>query len=253
MESSANQSNKEKQADKSSPRKATQLTNEAHNHLEKQSKRLGIKNQEYASAAINYFAETGLDPRKMSKASLAKIESSILNETFDVREHTATIGNRLVGVIRTFERNMGTMLQQQQGGIFKHLESIERNLLTYLVNVEENLLNTILERVLAGNVENYVNRMMLQIVSLQLDTKRFPFSEAELSKLTSSYDEQRDRQIVVEGRKLLETKKVSRPKTSVAPSLVEIPKAPAPNKPTTGAPAAGPTASATAPTPATPK
>lgn len=222
-------------SEKVNSRKATQLTDEAHHQLEKQSRRLGIKNQEYASAAIAYFAESGLDPRKMTKASLAKVEQRVVQETFDVRQHNADIGNRLVGVIRTFERNIGLMVQQQQTGTFKYLESIERNILGYLVNLEENLLTTILERAVAGNVENYINRVMLQILTLQLNNKQFPFSEVELSKLTASYDQQRDGQVVVKSRELLESKKTVRPKVTAMPAFVEIPKAPSTAKPAAGA------------------
>lgn len=161
-----------------------------------------------------------------------------MQETYDVREHNANIANRLVGIIRTFERNLGTLVQQQQAGTFKYLESIERNILGYLMNIEENLLTTILERVVRGNVENHMNRVMLQVTSLQLDGKRFPFSETELTDLTKSYDQQRDEQIVVEGRQLLESKKVLRPRSSVMPAVVEVPKAPVTAKPGSGIPPA---------------
>lgn len=229
-------------SEKANSRKATQLTDEAHNQLEKQSRRLGIKNQEYASAAISYFAESGLDPRKTSKASLAKIENSIVNETFDVRQHNADIGNRLVKVIRAFERNMGTLIQQQQAGTFKYLEGIERNILSYLVGIEENLLNTILERVVSNGVESYMNRILLQVLSLKFPNDKFAFSEKEMTELTASYDGQRNRQIVVESRQLLESKKVTRPKASMAPTIVELPKSSTAAKPATGATAPAGTA-----------
>lgn len=226
--------------------KSVKLLPDVDIQLSKAAKKLKMTKSDFASAAVAYFTENGLDPRTTSRFSLAKIESSILNETFDVREHTATIGNRLVGVIRTFERNMGTLFQQQQGGTFRYLESIERNILSYLVNLEENLFNTILERMVRGNVQNHINRVLLQSLSLKLDDKRFPFSEKELAELTSGYDEQENRRVVVEGRQLLETKKVTRPKATVVPAVVEIPKAPAPNKPATETPAAAPGASGAA-------
>lgn len=227
-------------------RKAAQLTPEAHDQLNKASRKLKLSRQDYASAAIGYFAETGLDPRKMAKASLAKIENRVVQEAYDVREHNANIGNRLVSIIRTFERNIGTLVQQQQAGTFKYLEAIERNILTYLVNIEENLFSTILERVLSNGIESHMSRIILQTISLQLKNK--PFTPESLKEITLNYDHQRDAQLVIAGQKLLESKRVERPKVSLKPTIVELLKPPA--KPTTGG-TVPPPAAATADT--TPK
>lgn len=238
MDSSIPDKPADKSTKKSTSKKVVVLSHQVHGQVEKAAKKFKTTNSEFASAAITYFAENGLDPRTASKSSLAKIENRVVQEAYDVREHNANIGNRLVGVIRTFERNISLMIQQQQAGTFKYLEGIERNILGYLMNVEEDLLTTILERAIASNVENHMNRVMLQIVGLQLDEKRFPFSEAELSKLTASYDQQRNEQILVESRKLLESKKTARPRASVGPGFVEIPKAPVAAKPKTETPSA---------------
>jgi hypothetical protein len=139
-------------------RKTVFVTGAAHNMMGKAAKKLGMSNTDYTSAAIAYFAENEPDPRKVSKSSLAKIENRVVQETYDVREHNANIGNRIVSIIRTFERNMGTLIQQQQAGTFKYLEGIERNILTYLVNIEENLFGTMLERVLSNGVESHMSR-----------------------------------------------------------------------------------------------
>lgn len=213
------------------PKKVVVLTNEVHGQLGKAAKKFEITNADFANAAIAYFTESGLDPRKTTKFSLAKVEQRVVEETYDVREHNAKIGNRLVGVIRTFERNIGLMIQQQQVGTFKYLEGIERNILGYLVDIEQTMLTTILERVVHGNVENYVNRIMLQILSLQLDEKRFPFSEDKLKELTAGYDKQRDRQIVVESQRIIAEKKAVRPRVTDRPAMVEILRAPTVAKP----------------------
>jgi hypothetical protein len=211
-------------------RKTIFVTGAAHNMVGKAAKKLGMSNTDYTSAAIAYFAENGLDPRKMAKASLAKIENRVVQEAYDVREHNANIGNRLVSIIRTFERNMGTMIQQQQAGTFKYLEGIERNILTYLVNIEENLFSTILERVLSNGIESNMTRIILQTISLQLKNK--PYTPESLKEITLNYDRQRDEQLVIVGQKLVESKRVERPKISLKPTIVELPKPPA--KPTTG-------------------
>jgi hypothetical protein len=218
-------------------RKTVFVTGAAHNMMGKAAKKLGMFNTDYTSAAIAYFAENGPDPRKVSKSSLAKIENRVVQETYDVREHNANIGNRIVSIIRTFERNMGTMIQQQ-AGTFKYLEGIERNILTYLVNIEENLFGTMLERVLSNGVESHMSRIILQTISLQL--KNQSFTPATLKELTLDYDRQRDEQVVVAGQKLLEDKRVERPKVSLKPAIVELPK-----------PSVKPTAGGTVPTPTT--
>lgn len=108
--------------------KSVKLLPDVDVQLGKAAKKLKMTKSNFASAAVAYFTETGLDPRKVSKASLAKVEQRVVQETYDVREHNANIGNRLVGVIRIFERNISLMVQQQQAGTFKYLEEIERNM-----------------------------------------------------------------------------------------------------------------------------
>lgn len=210
--------------------KSVKLLPDVDVQLGKAAKKLKMTKSNFASAAVAYFTETGLDPRKVSKASLAKVEQRVVQETYDVREHNANIGNRLVSIIRTFERNMGTLVQQQQAGTFKYLEGIERNILTYLVNIEENLFSTILERVLSNGIESHMSRIILQTISLQL--KNQTFTSESLKELTLDYDRQRDAQLVIAGQKLLESKRVERPKVSLKPTIVELPKPPA--KPTAG-------------------
>lgn len=207
--------------------KSVKLLPDVDVQLGKAAKRLKMTKSDFASMAVAYFTDSGLDPRKMSKTSLAKIENRVVQETYDVREHNANIGNRLVGVIRTFERNMGILIQQQQAGTFKYLESIERNILSYLMAIEENLLDTMLERIMSNGIESHMTRIILQTVSLQLKSQKLTFSETDLRELTLDYDRQRDGQLVVAGRKLLEGKKIERPKLSSPPAFVELPKPPA--------------------------
>jgi hypothetical protein len=230
MKPSPQDAKTDKSPEKNSPKKVVVLPHEVHGQVKKAAKKFKLTNSEFASAALSYFTETGLDPRTMSKASLARIENRVVQETYDVREHNANIGNRLVGVIRTFERNMGTMIQQQQAGTFKYLEGIERNILTYLVNIEESLFSTILERVLSNGIESNMSRIILQTISLQLKNK--PFTPESLKEITLNYDRQRDEELVVKGQKLVESKRVERPKVSLKPAIVELPKPPA--KPTAG-------------------
>jgi len=225
--------------------KSVKLLPDVDVQLSKAAKKLKMTKSNFASAAVAYFTETGLDPRKVSKASLAKIENRVVQEAYDVREHNANIGNRLVSIIRTFERNMGTMIQQQQAGTFKYLEGIERNILTYLVNIEENLFSTILERVLSNGIESNMTRIILQTISLQLKNK--PFTPESLKEITLNYDRQRDAQLVVTGQKLVESKRVERPKVSLKPTIVELPKPPA--KPTTGGTVPTPTSAIAGTTP----
>ena len=65
---------------------------------------------EYASACIKYFARIGLDPTAEASEGLAGLNATLLKETMQGRAQAALIGNRIMSVIRTWEKNLYTFL-----------------------------------------------------------------------------------------------------------------------------------------------
>lgn len=195
--------------------------------MDKEARRLRLKHQDYASAAISYFAESGLDPSKTSKYSLLKVMGTINVEAEKTRAHNADIGNRLVAILRSFERNNGQYLQAQQGDMLVYQERIERNILTYLAGIEEKVLAPILEHGLRTGAEARITRVLAEVLVLKLE--KHPYSEEKLRASVAKYDEQRERQTILVAEKVIAASKLAKPILSARPAVQEPPK-PVPTK-----------------------
>jgi hypothetical protein len=220
--------------------KSVALESDAHSTLDKAAKKLGLSNAKYASAAIRYFTQNGLDPTKAGVSELAQLRTQIGESAYEVRRQNADIGNRLVAIIRTWETNQYKFMQGQHAGIIGYLENIETNILKHQVAVESQVLAPLLERIVRNGIDAHMTRMLTEV--LLLKSKDTKYSLEELKTSTSDYDAQRDRRLVSEVRKLLENSTVSEPIRTQKPALVNPVVGPA-AKPagTTGAPATVPT------------
>ena len=98
-------------------RNAVALGADAHTSLSKAAKKLAITNTKYTAAAVAYFVENGLDPTADRSHGGAQIERRVAEETRVVRVHTADVGNRLVVIIRTWEKPCGRGLSGHPGGL----------------------------------------------------------------------------------------------------------------------------------------
>ncbi|RZK44065.1 MAG: hypothetical protein EOO61_04465 [Hymenobacter sp.] len=130
----------------------------AHRHVTAQAKKLDVSKSEYASAAIAFFAQSGLDPTKELPTDLSAVSQKVEAGVASVRIHNADIGNRLYALTRSFERTTYQFMQQQESTMTRYLEGIESNVMKRLVLMEERLLRPLVERVLRGNQEAYINR-----------------------------------------------------------------------------------------------
>ncbi|RZJ88354.1 MAG: hypothetical protein EOO60_11180 [Hymenobacter sp.] len=206
------------------------ITVEADRVLTQQAKKLTLSKAKYASAAIRYFAENGLDPTKAGVSEMAQLRTLVGESTYEIRKQNVDIGNRLVAILRTWEANQYKFMQTQQGGIFGYLEDIEANILNHQVAVESRVLAPLLERLVRTGVETHMNRVLTEILLLKLDDKKHPYLAADLKNTNADYDGQLDRQLLVEARKLLETASVTAPKATQKPGLA-VPIVGAPAKP----------------------
>jgi hypothetical protein len=239
-------------AKKSTPKKGTTSTVGidiiVHRQLAAESKKLDMTKGEYASAAIAYFTENGLDPTqdhtslaelsKQMKEGFAKLGVGVTDGVANVRAHNADIGNRLFALTRNFEKTLYAFHQQQQLTTYSYLELIESNLLRHLVQIDSNVFQPIMEHLLRTEQEAYITRGLATRIILHLKNESQVWS-AQNAKFT----EEREEVLVDELRKYLKSHKLQIPQPNHRPGATAVP-----TKPATPAPTQAPvTAPATPP------
>ena len=129
---------------------------DAHRHVVAQAKKLKLTNRQYASAAIAFFAESGLDPTAERSQNLDALSKQVSVDTRAVRVQNADIGNRLITILRTWEKNLYGFLQQQELSRNNYLELIESNILQHQVLIETNILGPMVENLFKVNLEAFI-------------------------------------------------------------------------------------------------
>ncbi len=215
------------------PLTSLKISKVADGQLTGHAKKLRIGKGEYASAAIAYFAETGLDPTQERPQGLASVSAKVSQETRAVREQNVDIGNRLISILRGWERTLYGFLQQQQGGTLNYLERIEENILAHQVQVESSLLAPMVEQLFKVNLEAFITRGLT--ADLLVKSSNLPASSYEQQMELSTNG--RDQQLATALREFIKTNSVAKPNLSPKPQVPAAP-AKAPSTPTGAAPAA---------------
>ena len=193
---------------------------DAHRNVVAQAKKLKLSQVKYASAAIAFFAESGLDPTKERPQGLAGIASKVGQETFAVRKQNVEIGERLISIIRQWEKNLYGFLQQQQAGTLNYLEQIENTILRHQVAVESDLLAPLMAQVIQGNVEAQMARVYAVRTHHQLKGEK---EEQQWSVANQEVKGKRDQQLMKRLRASTETNKVTLPSQSPKPQVPATP------------------------------
>ena len=209
--------------------KTVGVTEEGFFQVEAQARKLKMSKSKYASAAIAYFAGTGLDPTKEQTVGLAGVNAKVDKETLAVRAQNVEIGNRLIGIIRGWEKNLYTFMQQQQQTTYGYLEQIESNILQHQVMVETNLLAPMVEQLFKANLESFITRGLTS----QLLVKVGNLPEGAYQKQMELSGNGRDEQLAIQMREFLKTNTVPQPKPTPRRAVT-----PAPVKPVVPASAA---------------
>jgi hypothetical protein len=223
-------------------KKTVGLDTSTHTSLVKSAEKLNMSKAKYASAAIGYFVQNGLDPTKAGVSELAQLRTLIGESAYEVRKQNADIGNRLVAIIRTWEANQYKFMQTQHIGVVGYLEDIEANILNHQVAVESQLLAPMLERLVRSGVETHLSRILSEMLLLKFKDDKYPFTDGELQLSTQEYNEELDKKFVTELRRLLTTATVTAPTATkkppvVVPTLGPPPKPAGSNTPPSAAPA----------------
>lgn len=212
---------RKKQSEQSSGRNSSNtigLDDDAFNQLESRTGKKGMSKVKFASAAIRYFTERGLDPTQATSiAEGVQTRTKVSEESFAIRKQNANIGNRLVVIMRERDATLYKLLQEQHASVISYLEQIETNILTHQVTVETQVLSTLLERVVRNGVEVAANRSMLEVLTLQ--SKAEPPSAQELKISNANYDVRRNHHLLLELQKLKEKVIVAAPKPTSRPAF----------------------------------
>lgn len=209
----------------------------AHRQVEAQSKKLKVSKSKYASAAINFFAERGLDPTK-EQMNIEGVAAKVGEGVANVRAHNADIGNRLFALTRSFEKTMYLFMQQQEHNMNLYLEGIEGNIMRRLVSIEDNLLLPLIERVMRGAGDAYIGRSLGERIYLEILKQPATLWKEQDEKLTG----EREQVLVAELRKLMTSHAIP-----PAKSTRRLAATPVPPKPVTPAAPAAPTPTVTPP------
>ena len=204
------------------------VDDEAYLQLEVIPAKLRLTKSAYASAAVRYFADQGLDPtRSESVATLQELvkqnrELSLKIDSIQetARKQSADIGNRLVGMWRVLEKNLYTHLATEQSALLLYLEAIEGNIMNTIVGTESEYLWPLMERVIRGATDSLMGRRMTSDVLERMADPKVP--EYRQAQVNNEYSEDREKEVVRVSREVLAAikldRKVSkRPELSVAP------------------------------------
>ena len=180
----------------------------------------------FASAAVRYFTERGLDPTKVTNMTEGiQTRTKVSEESLAIRKQSIDIGKRLATIMRERDATLYKLLQEQHATTIDYLQQIEANILTHQVAMETQVLSTLLERVLHNGAEATLNRAMLEVITLQL--KAQPYSEQEQHIFNLDLDAQRDNYLLLELRRLQEKVMVPAPISTTRPAApVPMPDAP---------------------------
>ena len=187
--------------------------------LSSAAKNLKMSKLKYASAAISYFAENGLDPTANISGGLAKVNAVVEKETLLGRDHAAVIGNRLMSVIRTWERNLYLFLQEQQTSNLNYLEQIENTLHRQQTAVETNMLAPMVSLLLKAEAElTYLRELNVSTIMRAKNV-----DEARLTQVIDAEAEKVLKKQVEKLREFLVTNHVAQPRPTPKPGITPTP------------------------------
>lgn len=224
-------------------RKSVMLELDTHRILDKSAKKLKLSNGEYVSAAIAYFAQTGLDPTKDQPVSLAVVSMKVDAMEAAIRKQNHEIGTRLVQIIRTWEKNSYAFMQNVQASTNNYLEMIESNLLQHQVEVEGKLLAPLVEGQFKGILETELVRGLVTYLYMMAPNPNEPAEKhAEKFSVHRAHNTaQRDKELAKALHEFQKTNAVPLPKPTRRPAVIPVPAAPPkPAAPASTAPAAPP-------------
>lgn len=178
----------------------------------------------FASAAITYCVELGIDPTAEKVEGVAGVARKVEAGVANVRAHNADIGNRLYALTRGFEKTIYQFMQQQQHATYSYIEAVESNLLRHLISLETQLLTPMLEQVLRAKFETLAARFIGERSFLKLSGR----SESDWEAMHERVNADRDKLLIADLREHLAKYQVPMHRPNAKPSITPVPAKPAP-------------------------
>lgn len=217
------------------------IEDEAARILEVQAKKLKVAKGKFASAAIAYCVQAGINPLDEQATSLGSLSQqmkdgfallgvAVTDGVANVRIHNADIGNRLYAIVRNFEKTLYAFQHQQQLTTYSYMESIESNLLRHLVAIDSDVFQPLFEHLFRTEQEAFITRSMAARIYLKLIDK-----PTLLNEQNAKFNEEREEVVVSRLREFIKDHKLATPHSNSKPGAT-----PVPTKPTAPAPASPP-------------
>ena len=187
--------------------------------LDRFAPKVGLSKTEFASAAVAYFVENGLNPTADRSHGGAQIERRVAEETREGRLQTAEVGNRLVAIIRTWEKQLYGFMLGQTAAVVNYIEQVESNVLRHQTDVEMHLLAPMLEAVMRGSEEAWMGRTIGERIQYAGDKP----SLEQQKETTRTNTRERDEQLVKMMRTYLEAHTIAAPVMTPKPAPMSIP------------------------------
>ena len=191
----------------------------AYHNVVAHSKKLKMSKSEYASAAIAFFAESGMNPTAERPVGLSTIEVKVAEQTRRIRDQNIEIANRVISILRGWEKSSYAFHQQQQQSLHIQLELIESNLLQYLVALETNLLKPMVDELFKTNIESFIGRGLGE----QIFIKVMGESQDVWPRDNDRYNAERDRIVVEKLRDFMKTNTVPTPQPTTKRPAIPTP------------------------------
>lgn len=172
------------------------LTHEAHALMVPAADALGLTASEYASAAVTYFAQRGLDPVKNQEREGIVIQDKIS----ELERVVNSLGNRLFGWLTQHEKNTAGFLKGHEKTLFTYLQAMDQNIHEHLSGQEESLLLPMFQELVLNNIEALYGRRLGEQIMLKVlgrDLKEYPAKHRE-------FNEKRDLDVTKRWNELIE-------------------------------------------------
>lgn len=200
---------------------SVRLEPEAARLLKAQAEKLGLKEVRFASAAIAFFAESGLDPTAERPQGLNDLGAQMSQMRREARANQVLnldILTQLFSLFQGWEKNLYPFLQQQQGSTLNYLEQIENNLLRHQVAVETGIVKPIVRQIIRSNMESNTMRKLATKLFIEATHK------ADIGKKKIERYQEHNAQTNDVHNRLLKTRMDKFYETNGVPKPVQTPK-----------------------------
>lgn len=165
------------------------LEQQAFQALNNSAEALGLTNSTYASAAISYFAERGLNPVSDREREGMVIQAKIDAHQATTEKMITSLGNRLFGWLTQHEKNLNSdlfgFLRGHEKALFSYLEVQDKYVHEHLADQEEMFLLPLMRELLITNVEALFSRRLGEQIILKVlgrELSEYPAKHKEFNQ-----------------------------------------------------------------------